>query len=188
MRRGFKAEAEREAEAARTALMLSKNDPIDPWQYANHMGVYVLDFANLGLEEKHVNQLVNVDPGSWSGFTIKEGPNHFVLLNPTHHLKRQRNTMMHELAHIKLKHRAQRVEISESGSGLMLLSDYPSDQEDEADWLAAALLLPREALYLHRSNGKSAQQISDIYGVSKELCNWRLRMTGVEFQLKRRAA
>jgi Zn-dependent peptidase ImmA (M78 family) len=188
MRRGFKAEAERHAEAARADLSLGKNDPIDPWQFAEHLGVFVLNVENVGLEEKHANQLLNIDPGSWSGFTIKEGPNHFVLLNPKHPLTRQRNTMMHELSHIKLHHRAQRVEISESGSGLMLLSDYPADQEDEADWLAGALLLPRDALYSHRASGKSAQQIADFYGVSKELCNWRLRMTGIEFQLKRRAA
>lgn len=33
-----------------------------------------------------------------------------------------------------------------SSTGLLLLSDYSDDQEDEADWLAAALLLPRDAL------------------------------------------
>ncbi|MCZ8195633.1 MAG: ImmA/IrrE family metallo-endopeptidase [Aquidulcibacter sp.] len=188
MRRGFKAQAEREADAARIALSLERNDPIDPWKYADHLGIFVLKIENLGLEDKHLNQLLNVDPGSWSGFTIKEGRNHFVLLNPRHPMPRQRNTMMHELAHIKLNHRAQRVEISESGSGLMLLSDYPADQENEADWLAAALLLPRDALYFHRSRGKSVQQIADHYGVSKELCNWRLRMTGVDSQLRRSAA
>lgn len=33
-----------------------------------------------------------------------------------------------------------------SPNGLLLLSDYSDEQEGEADWLAAALLVPREGL------------------------------------------
>ena len=94
--------------------------------------------------------------------------------------------MMHELAHITLKHIAKRVDVS--ATGLMLLSDYPADQEDEADWLAAAVLLPRDALHHYRSQGWTADQICQEYCVSPQLCAWRLRMTGVEAQLRRRSA
>jgi Zn-dependent peptidase ImmA (M78 family) len=55
---------------------------------------------------------------------------------------------MHELAHLILKHVPARVDVSKTG--LLLLSEYSDQQESEADWLAAAILLPRDALVLHR--------------------------------------
>jgi hypothetical protein len=57
--------------------------------------------------------------------------------------------------------------------------------KSEADWHAAALLLPRDALVHHRSRGKTASKIANHFGVSVALCEWRLRMTGVEIQMRR---
>lgn len=186
MRRGFKAEAERIALEVREALGIAAKAPIDPWAYASHLGVVVLDFGTLGLTPEHCQQLLKIDPDSWSGLTLKDGGRHFVVINPEHPRPRQCNTMMHELAHITLKHIAKRVDVS--ATGLMLLSDYPADQEDEADWLAAAVLLPRDALQHYRSQGWTSDQICQEYCVSPQLCAWRLRMTGVEAQLRRRSA
>jgi len=90
---------------------------------------------------------------------------------------------MHELAHIELRHSPARVEVSDSG--LLLLSDYSDEQEQEADWFAAALLLPRDGLIRLRSGRKTAAEIAAYYGVSEPLCQWRLRMTGVETQMRR---
>lgn len=89
---------------------------------------------------------------------------------------------MHEIAHIHLNHVGSRVDVSEEG--LLLVSDYSADQEDEANWLAGALLAPREALLAAKSAGKSAQQICKEFGISSDLCAWRLRMTGVDAQLQ----
>jgi hypothetical protein len=184
MRRGFKAEAERIALSVRNDLGLGPRAPIDPWAYAKLLGVIVLDFDALSLPAKHRRQLLDVDPESWSGLTLREGGRHFVLINPREPRSRQSNTMMHELAHIRLKHVPNRVDVA--ASGLMLLSDYPADQEEEADWLAAAILLPRDALHYHRASGLSSTDICAKYGVSSQLCAWRLRMTGVDSQLGKR--
>jgi hypothetical protein len=62
---------------------------------------------------------------------------------------------------------------------------YSDEQEQEADWHAAALLLPRDALVHHRSRGKTTLEIANHFGVSVALCEWRLRMTGVEIQIRR---
>jgi Zn-dependent peptidase ImmA (M78 family) len=90
---------------------------------------------------------------------------------------------MHELPHHLLDHIP--AEVSVAPSGLLLLSDYSSEQEEEADWLMGALLLPRCALLERRRRGASPEQIKDEFGVSLELCVWRLRMTGIEAQLRR---
>ena len=95
--------------------------------------------------------------------TLKEGNLIGVIVNPSHVQTRQRNNLMHELAHFELKHVPTRVDVS--STGLLLLSDYSDEQEQEADWLAAALLLPRNALMVLRSSGRTVEQIAIAYGV-----------------------
>jgi len=183
VRRGFKAQAERSAAAARNALRLSLNAPIDPWAYADYLKVRVLDFRKLGLATREVSQLTVIDGDSWSAMTLQLNGMFAIVVNPSHALTRQRNDLMHELAHIELRHVPARVEVSENG--LLLLSDYSEEQEQEADWLAAALLLPRDALVQSRNARHSAAEIANRYGVSEALCEWRLRMTGVDVQIRR---
>ena len=183
MRRGFKAQAERSAAAARAALGLLPNAPIDPWAYAAHLNVRVLNFAKLGLPKQAASQLSVIDGDSWSAVTLQLDRVFAIVLNPAHAITRQRNDLMHELAHIELEHMPARVEVSERG--LLLLSDYSDEQEQEADWLAAALLLPRDGLIQLRSTRHSTTEIANRYGVSEALCEWRLRMTGVDVQMRR---
>lgn len=118
--------------------------------------------------------------------TLQDGETFAVVLNPAHAHTRQRSDLMHELAHVELKHVPARVEVSKTG--LLLLSDYSDEQEQEADWHAGALLLPRDGLLRLRGRGKSSDEIAAFYGVSKALCEWRLRMTGVDIQMRRAAA
>ena len=75
-----------------------------------------------------------------------------------------------------------------SKTSLLLLSDYSDDQEQEADWHAAAFLLPRGAILKLCSKGKSAADIAEHFAVSNALCEWRLHMTGVDLQLRRASA
>ena len=183
MRHGFKAQSERCAASARTALGLKPNAPLDPWEYAKHLKVTVLDFETLSLSKQAKSQLTIHDPDSWSAMTLQLDGKFSIVLNPRHALTRQRSDLMHELAHIELRHSPARVEVSESG--LLLLSDYSDEQEQEADWFGAALLLPREGLVRLRAARKSPAEIAAHYGVSEALCQWRLRTTGVETQMRR---
>lgn len=183
MRRGFKAQAERSAAVARLALGVKDHAPLDPWAYAAHLNVTVLEFGKLGLSPQAVRQLTAVDGDSWSAMTLQLVDSFAIVINPAHAPTRQRNDLMHELAHIELRHAPARVEVSDTG--LLLLSDYSDEQEQEADWLGAALLLPREGLVKLRSAHKSTPEIATLYGVSEALCDWRLRMTGVDVQMRR---
>jgi len=185
VRRGFKAEAERRSITARESLGLNSSAPLCPWKFAQSLHVMVFGADELDLDAEHAAQLLQRDPDSWSGMTLYDEGTHVVVLNSTHHKNRQTATLMHEIAHITLDHVA--AEVTVSPSGLVLLSDYSIDQEDEADWLGAALLLPEAALLNERSRGMSVAAIAKSYGVSETLCNWRCRMTGVEKRLALRA-
>ena len=68
---------------------------------------------------------------------------------------------------------------------MLLLSDYSEEQEQEADWHGAALLLPRDGLLQMRAQKNSAIDIANHYGVSEALCEWRLRMIGIDIQIRR---
>jgi Zn-dependent peptidase ImmA (M78 family) len=183
VRHGFKAQSERSAALARTLLGLKPNAPLDPWDYAKHLKVRVLDFHRLDLSKQAKRQLTVVDADSWSAMTLQADGKFTIVLNPEHAITRRRVDLMHELAHIELRHAPVRVEVSQSG--LLLLSDYSDEQEQEADWFGAALLLPREGLVRLRAAQKSLPEIAAHYGVSEPLCQWRLRTTGVETQMRR---
>ncbi|WP_240500050.1 ImmA/IrrE family metallo-endopeptidase [Sphingomonas montana] len=156
-----------------------------PWEFADTLSAMVFGADELDLELEHATQLLRTDPDSWSGMTLLEEGTHVVVLNSTHPRTRQTATLMHELAHITLEHIP--AEVTVSPSGLLLLSDYSPEQEDEADWLGAALLLPEQALLRDRSCGLSVSSIAAEFGVSEALCHWRCRMTGVEKRVALRA-
>lgn len=186
MRHGFKTHAEKLSIEARVTLGLRASSPLDPWKYAAHLGVVVLEMAELSLPERSRRHLLEVDSDAWSGMTIREGDVTAIIVNPAHPTGRRNNTCMHELAHFILKHVPARVDVSETG--MLLLSEYADEAEAEADWLAGALLIPRDALISHRRNGDSAEKIAKHFGTSEQLCEWRLRMTGVDTQLRRAKA
>lgn len=173
--------------AARAQLGLGPKDLLDPWRYADTLGYLVFGADELDLAAAHATQLLAKDAASWSGMTLYEEGVHVIVLNSAHALVRQRSTLMHEIAHILLDHAPASVQVSDSG--IILLSDYSDEQEDEADWLGAALLLPEAALLDHRGSGKTMVEVARLFGVSEDICAWRCRMTGVEKRLayRRRA-
>ena len=123
---------------------------------------------------------------SWSGMAIRESGLIGVLVNPTHSPERQASTMMHELSHIVLKHVPVRVDVS--SAGILLVSEYSEDDEDEANWLSGALLFPAT---LSSTTGRKIgllRKLLSHFGVSSEMYDWRIRMTGIEMQMRRASA
>lgn len=168
---------------ARQDLGLAPAARLDPWIYADHIGVVVLDLDVIELSVECRQRLLVADSESWSGMTLREDGVTAIVVNPSHSRGRQASTLMHELAHVILKHVPARVDVSTTG--MLLLSDYSEDAEAEADWLAAAMLLPRDVLIARRRIGDSISAIAKEFCVSDSLCEWRVRMTGVDVQLKR---
>lgn len=185
MRRGFKAYTERLSLETRSGLGLQPDQAIDPKAMVQARGCIVWTPHEIpGLGKDHLKQLLDTDPESWDGATIKEGKWIVIVINPSRPVARQMNTIMHEWAHLELKHKPSRVDRFENG--LLLLSDYPKELEDEANWLSGAMLAPREGLARLRRRGFDEVQIAKAFGVSIELATWRLRMTGVDRQMRSR--
>ena len=184
MRRGFKSWCEKTAAEYRAQLGLARDAPLDPHDLADYLDVLVWTPRDVpGLSDQGIEQLTEVDPGSWSAATIAPNGQHLVILNSAHADTRQRNSLAHELAHIILNHRPLRTATSDEG---FLFSDrYDAAQEEEADWLAGTLLLPREGLLTVFRRTRSSAVIARKFGVSTKLVDWRLRMTGILVQVRR---
>lgn len=182
--RGFKAWCENVALQLRRDLELVPTAALNPRQLASHLEIEVLTPYDIpGLDPVCLRRLVTEDPDSWSAVTLSSGEKDLVLLNPVHSRGRQASDLMHELAHILLGHDPARVDVAEDGS--LVLFTYDKDQEDEANWLAACLLLPRAALLAIRKESRDLRSSAKVYGVSQAMLQYRLNVTGVEHQMRR---
>jgi Zn-dependent peptidase ImmA (M78 family) len=65
--------------------------------------------------------------------------------------------------------------------------DCDPEQEEEANWLAGCLLLPRPLLLTAVRRGQSADELAAANGVSPQMAQFRLNASGVYFQAGRRS-
>jgi hypothetical protein len=184
LERGFKAWAERTAIAIRLDLGLAPTAALNPAALAAHLGVQLLRPDEIeGLPSDICVQLLENDPWGWSAATLELQGKTTVIFNPRKTPGRQASDIVHELAHLILGHEPARVVFSEDGQ--MATRTFDPKQEDEANWLAWALLLPRDALFAAKKSRMAAAQIANTYGVTETLVDFRLKMTGINAQLQR---
>ena len=187
MRRGFKAWCETTAAECRSILGLSLSEKFIPELLANHLGIKVWMPANVPeIPFSSLKQLTVDDKDSWSAVTIHCQKQTLIIVNSAHAPTRQRSSLSHELAHLILDHTPDRIDISAEGH--LLLNSFEKDQEEEADWLSASLLVPRAGLLRMYQMTRDPIELAHHFEVSPDLLNWRLRMTGVLTQSRRSSA
>ena len=184
MERGFKSRCEEMARSLRVELNLDPTGPLAPKLLADYLGVFIWSVEELGLLAEDVQQLVEVDGDSWSAVTVSAADRDAILLNPNHRKGRYSSDVMHELAHLLLGHRPSTMFFA--GQENLALRGFNPELEEEANWLAGALLLPRGALVKLLASNRSEDTISEEYGVSKQMFRFRVDVTGVKRQLARR--
>lgn len=181
--RGFKSWAERTAATLRRELEIGPLAPIDPLRVAALLGIDVCtprDIPGLPADVNH--ELLEGDPYGWSAVSLAINGGALLIYNPRKSKGRRASDIMHELAHFLLDHKPTRIIMSEESD--LAIRSFDAKQEDEANWLAWAILLPRDALLACLRRRMKAQAIADEYGVSETLVAFRTRITGVEYQLR----
>jgi Zn-dependent peptidase ImmA (M78 family) len=169
----------------RLKLSLKPTDPLAPKKLARHLRAIVLVPADIaGLETDVLDQLLVDDSSAWSAVTLVRGQQTVVIVNSAHSPARQSNNTMHELAHLICGHRTTPATVSDDG--LLILREYDASQEEEADLLAATLLLPRVALVHIMESQWDLPEAASHYQVSRALLEMRLRRAGVYMQFERR--
>jgi hypothetical protein len=162
---------------------LGTADALDPRTLAAHLGIVVWKLEEIpGIPDECV-AVLRADSDSWSAATVCVGICHAVILNSGHSPARMNSDFMHELSHLVLAHTPARVDVS--SDEMLLLSTYNHAQEEEANWLSGALLLPRDALFNIRRKGLTNQAACHLYGCSQDMLTFRFRVTAVDLQLNR---
>jgi hypothetical protein len=179
VRRGFKAEAERLATKLRAEMGKRAYDPVDAVELAQHVGADVRRADELTSRAK-LETLDEVQPGAFSACTFTVGDRHIIVYSPLASPRRTSSDIAHEVAHILLDHELKSVETI----GGVSFFTCDADEEQEANWLAGSLLLPRPLLYRAAKRGLDSAEIARAYNVSERMAAFRLRTTGVTRQLQ----
>jgi hypothetical protein len=178
-RYGFKTEAECFAISLRAELGLTVADRLDCVALAAHLEIPVMPLQDLrqhGADAKNIAHLM----GSRSGFsamTICAGTRKLIVYNPRHPMTRRANSLAHEISHVLLEHPPA------PALGAGGCRNWDRQLEDEADWQAAALLVPRDGAFSWLRAGGDLGDGAEHFGVSVALFRWRANMTGVTKQL-----
>jgi Zn-dependent peptidase ImmA (M78 family) len=174
VRRGFKAEAERQAEQLRKDMGLTPYDALDTAVLARHVGADLRSADELTSRAK-LQTLEELQPGCFSACTFTLGESHTIVYNPLASPARTQSDIAHEVAHIIRGHELKTVQ---SVGGLTFFTCDP-DEEQEANWLAGCLLLPRPLMLRAARRGMDAAAIAEAFNVSEQMAAYRLRTTGV---------
>jgi IrrE N-terminal-like domain len=183
MRRGFKAEAERRALKIREEMGKRPSEGLDALDLARHIGADVRSADELTTRAK-LQTLEELQPGCFSACTFTVGDRHVIVYSPLASVGRTQSDIAHEVAHIVLRHTMKSVQTI----GRVSFFTCDADEEQEANWLAGCLLLPRRLLYLAARRGLNSAGIAEAYGVSEPMAAYRLRTTGVLRQLQAEGA
>jgi Zn-dependent peptidase ImmA (M78 family) len=183
MKRGFKAEAERISAEMRSELHLEFDQRLNASELAEHLALPVLALSELSGAAQWSSfgpYFANTDQDLFSAITIFKGYKRFIVHNDSHHPHRQSSNLTHEISHTVLEHAPAPVA---DGDGNRF---WDSEIEDQASWLGAALLVPREAALQMILEGWAQAEIADHFGVSEALCKWRIAQTGIPQQVERK--
>ncbi len=180
-RRGFKAEAEWYALEFRKELNLTKVCPLDPFVLAEKLSIPVMTLSSFANEAPAaVGHFSGEGEGALSGMTVFRGNNRAIIYNDNHPKGRCHNSIAHELSHGILGHPPS-PPMCDLG-----LRNYDDGIEKEADFLAAAILIPKTVAIYILSTAMDKGEAAEHYGVSAELLRWRIGISGAQHIHRRR--
>jgi Zn-dependent peptidase ImmA (M78 family) len=158
----------------RAKLGLSERERLDPYELVEEMEeVAVMRMADVrGFSADHLAELHAPDSRALSAITVVRGERKLIVINESHTTERQINSLTHELAHLLLAHPPSSA-FDALGNRL-----FPKLMEDEADWLAACLLVPADAIEVSLREHGSQHAAAAHFGVSIELMRWRCNSYG----------
>src|SRR5262249_44805072 len=104
-----------------------------------------------------------------------------IVYNPISEEARRNSDVAHELAHVLLEHQLTQLQ---NVAGISFFS-CDTRQEDEAVWLAGCLLVTRDLLLRDLKRKRTPEAIARACGVSGEMVEYRINVTGARIQLAR---
>jgi hypothetical protein len=171
---------ELKALALRDFASVKPDFPLDPFELARFANLIVVNFDQIkDLSEGAREHLLGAAADAWSGgaCTLPNGMK-LVILNPNHGRARTNATLMEEICHVFLGHEPNRLSVvTKDERGRVLNRDYRKADEEAAYGVGAAALVPFRALKKFVYTGKTSVEIARHFRVSRELVEYRLKVT-----------
>jgi hypothetical protein len=171
---------ELKAIALRDFARVRSDVSLNPFELAQFANLMVVEFEQLrGLSERARQHLLGPASESWSGgaCSLPDGMK-LVILNPNHGAARTKATLMEEICHVFLAHQPNRLSIvTKDERGKVMNRDYRKTDEEEAYGVGAAALVPYAALKRLLLQGKTSRDIGIHFRVSRELVEYRMKVT-----------
>ncbi len=157
------------------------DEPLDPFELAYFARLMVINFDEIqGLSDQTREHLLGVGVNDWSGGTSSRAlPNgwRLIILNPKHGRSRNNATLMEEVCHVFLGHKANRLSIvAQNKQGKTVARDYNEADEEAAYAVGAAALVPYAGLRQLMRRGKTSIEMARHFNVSRELVEYRLKV------------
>lgn len=166
------------ASTIRGGMRKKGDDPVDPFQLRIRGVKVALANDIRGLSDQALSMLLARNSSLWSAATIPldaKKKEWLVLLNSSHSRERQRASLMEEYCHVLLGHEISRLTYQEGRA----FRDFLEEQEQEAYYIGAAILVPEASLRRRVTNRESSDQIARHFGVSRELVEYRIKRLGL---------
>lgn len=180
LRRGFKTEAKSTAGEVRSELGLGDLNALDPWALAKHLDIPVVPLSALRDDAPFATRhLHSVEPGAFSAVTVFCGHRRTIVHNDCHARGRQVSDITHELSHGLLLHQPTPA-LDDRGC-----RHWNDDIEDEAEWLAGALLITEDAALWIVRQGMTIEAAADHLAVSRAMVQYRVNVTGARKRVAR---
>ena len=172
--------------ALRDFAAVAPEEALDPFALADFAKLLVVDFDQIkGLSDESREHLLGAGTNEWSGGACSQPlPNgwRLVILNPEHGAHRNRATLMEEISHVFLGHTANRLGVAvadhkRATGNRVLARDYNKSDEEAAYAIGSAALVPYAALRKFVLDGRTAEQIAGRFRVSRQLVEYRIKVT-----------
>jgi Zn-dependent peptidase ImmA (M78 family) len=179
-RPGFKSEANATAAEIRAELGLTALDRLDPWALAEHLEVPVVPLSDYRDDAPGaLRHFSEVEVDVFSAVTVFHGPRRTIVHNDAHSPGRQASNLAHELGHALLLHDPTPA-LDDRGC-----RRWDQRIEDEAQWLAGALLLTEDAALSIVRRGIALHVAAERFGISEQMVSYRLNVTGARKRVAR---
>jgi len=165
--KSFRKRCESIAAEKRIALDLRIFDPLPADRLAGHFQALVRKPGELDMPQLVIDYFLQ--DHTWWGILFPFHPP-VIVYDPHQSPARYESTIMHELAHIILKHPPERIYFATDG---MFHREFNSQLEAEAAYLGGCLQIPRRGLLWAAQKGMKNEEIAKHFGASFEMVTWR---------------
>ena len=155
----------------RSILNFKAYDPLPATILAKHFNATIFTPETIpSTEPEQIEILFNSD--NWSAGVILKNPL-YIVHNSRHTLPRQQSNLMHEFAHIILKHK---MVSRDPKTGIFRRRQQ---DEDEAVYLGGCLQIPRRGLLWAIQKQMSLAEIALYFNASEEMVRFRSNVNGL---------